>query len=283
MGNTRQVLVVTKGHAYDRSAFSAMLDSLAGVECTQVEQPAAQLHFAGTEPERWDAYLMYDMPGFAFKADHSRPDLFAPPEKFCADFTSLVDRGHGFVFVHHALAAWPTWSEYADIMGGRFRFIRDDRHPDSGYRHAVPQRITPVPDAITHPVLEGLSDGFTITDELYLSDIHDAAITPLLVTDAELTDRSLWSTWNAVLGRRDTNDGWVHPPGSGVVAWIRPHPTSRIVYLQFGDGPAAFENPGYRRLLANALCWVSEGERAPMPACPSENVESDGRPRSSNQ
>lgn len=255
MGRPRQVLTVTKGHAYDRNAFSEMLDALPGIECTQVEQPAALRHFAGPECGRWDAYLMYDMPGYAFKADHSPPDLFEPPEDFRSDFTRLVERGHGFVFVHHALAAWPTWDEYGSIMGGRFRFIRDAARPDSGYRHAVEQSIGVVAD---HPVVTGLGDGFTITDELYLADIDDNAITPLLVTDAELTDRTVWSTWNAVLGKRDTNAGWEHPKGSGVVAWIREHPHSRIVYVQLGDSPAAFANPAYRRLLTNAVNWACD-------------------------
>ena len=259
MGQPVQALVVTKGHKYDRSAFGAMLDALPGIECTQVEQPAAQLHFAGEEPRRWDAYLMYDMPGYAFKGDHSAPDLLDPPDRFRRDFTDLVEAGHGFVFVHHALASWPAWQEYGEIMGGRFHFVRDAEHPDSGYRHAVEQRITPVVD---HPVLAGLTAGFTITDELYLNEVHDDAITPLLVTDAELSDRTLWSTWNAVLGRRNTNEGWEHPRGSGVVAWVREHPRSRIVYLQFGDSASAFGNPGYQRLLANALRWVSEREDA---------------------
>jgi type 1 glutamine amidotransferase len=254
MGDKLQALVVTKGHKYDRSAFGGMLDSLPGIECTQVEQPAAQLHFTAAVASRWDAFLMYDMPGYVFKADHTHPDLLDPPEQYRQDFTDLVATGHGFVFVHHALASWPTWKEYGDIMGGRFHFVRDAEHPDSGYRHAVEQRITPTVD---HPVLAGLEAGFTITDELYLNEIHDDAITPLLVTDADLTDHTLWSTWNAVLGRRDTNDGWEHPTGSGVVAWIRKHPRSRIVYLQIGDSAAAFGNPAYRRLLTNALTWVS--------------------------
>lgn len=258
MARPRQVLTVTKGHAYDRNSFSEMLEALLpGVECTQVEQPAAQVHFAGSEPERWDAYLMYDMPGIKFKPDHSPPDRFEPPAAFRDNLLRVVDRGHGLVFVHHALAAWPTWDEYASIMGGRYHFVRDERHQDSGYRHDVEQRVTPVAD---HPVVEGLEAGFTITDELYLAEIRENLVMPLLVTDAELTDRTLWSTWNAVLGKRDTNDGWEHPAGSGVVAWVRVHPRSRIVYLQFGDSAAAFANPAYRRLLANALDWVSARE-----------------------
>lgn len=249
-----RILVVTKGHRHDRNAFADMLDALPGIECTQVEQPAAQRHFAGDEPDRWDAYLLYDMPGYTFKADHTPPDLHEPPEAFREDFLGLVERGHGFVFVHHALAAWPTWPEYGEVMGGRFRFVRDPEHPDSGYRHDVPQRIRAVAD---HPVVSGVAGGFEITDEVYLAEHDDAVITPLLATDAELTDTTVWSTWNAVLGARDTNDGWSHPRGSGVVAWVREHPRSRIVYLQFGDGPGAFGNQAYRTLLTDALRWVS--------------------------
>lgn len=253
-GRKRNVLVVTKGHKYDRNAWSAMLESLSGIEITQVEQPAAQAHFSSDKSARWDAYLMYDMPGYEFKADHGHPDLFDPPKQFQRNFTDLVRRGHGFVFLHHALAAWPTWDDYGSIMGGRFRFIRDAEHPDSGYRHAVRQQIRPL---IEHPVLDGLGDGFTIEDEIYLAQIHHDDITPLLVTDAELTDQTLWSAWNAVVGRRDSNDGWTHPAGSGIVGWVKHHPRSRIVYLQFGDGPKAFANPAFRRLLSNALTWVS--------------------------
>jgi type 1 glutamine amidotransferase len=249
-----EVLAVTRGHAFDRNAFGTMLESLSSVACTQVEQPAAQVHFSPGQSGRWDAFLMYDMPGYEFHADHSPPRLLDPPEDFRRDFLDLVDRGHGFVFLHHALAAWPRWDEYGEVIGGRFRFVREDGRPDSGYRHAVPQHISAVTPG--HPVVAGLEDGFDIRDELYLVDVADQKITPLLTTDAELTDRTLWSTWNAVIGRRDSNEGWSHPPGSGVVAWVRDHPRSRIVYIQFGDGPDAFANPGFRRLLDNALRWA---------------------------
>jgi type 1 glutamine amidotransferase len=257
----REVLAVTRGHKFDRNAFSEMLDSLS-VDCTLVEQPAAQAHFTAGQAERWAAYLLYDMPGYEFQADRSTPHLSDPPAAVQQDFLELVDRGHGFVFLHHALAAWPTWPEYAAVMGGQFRFVRGDGLPDSGYRLDVTQRISVV--APGHPVVEGLAGGFEICDEIFLANIADD-VTPLLVTDAELTDQTVWSAWNAVVGRRDTNDGWSHAPGSGVVAWVRPHPRSRIVYVQFGHGPLTFANPAFRRLLDNALNWVSDRSDAEAP------------------
>lgn len=251
----RQVLAVTKGHDYDHNAFSEMLDSLSGVACTQVEQPAAQLHFAPDNAGAWDAFLMYDMPGYRFHADHSPCELVDPPAVFRARVTEVAERGHGFVFLHHALAAWPTWDEYGHLMGGRFRFVREPGRPDSGYRHDIEQRISVV--APEHSVVAGVEDGFTITDEVYLCDVDETEIEPLLVTNAELISGTVWSAWNAVLGRRDTNDGWERPDGSPVVAWVRRHPASRIVYIQFGDGPTAFGNPAFRRLVGNALRWVA--------------------------
>jgi hypothetical protein len=32
------------------------------------------------------------------------------------------------------------------------------------------------------------------------------------------------------------------------------------VYLQCGHGPAAYANPGFRRLVSNAIDWVSSPE-----------------------
>ena len=249
-------LVVTGGHAFARDSFAEMLDSFEEADCTQVEQPAAQRFFAPDEAERWDSFLLYDMPGYVFSHDGKTPQLEAPPARFREDFTRLVDRGHGFVFLHHALASWSTWEEYGDVVGGRYNFLRTPERPDSGYRHAVPQHISvELPE---HPVVDGLGAGFDITDEVYLAETFDEQITPLLKTDAVLTSNSVWSTWNAVRGQRNSNEGWTHPGGSGTVAWVRRHPRSRIVYIQFGDGPAAFSNPAFRRLLSNALRWVSD-------------------------
>ncbi|MCZ4588776.1 ThuA domain-containing protein [Rhodococcus opacus] len=253
--NDKRVLAVTRGHKFERNGFAAMLDGLDGLAVSQAEQPAAEAFFRPEIAGEWDAYLMYDMPGYTFHPDHSPPDLHEPSAEFRRNFLAAVERGHGFVFVHHALASWPTWPEYAGVMGGRFRFLRDEDAPDSGYRHEVNQTIS-VTDPV-HPVTAGLVDGFEITDETYLCEVSPD-IRPLLTTRSALTVDNHWSTWNAVLGRRDTNDGWHHEPGAGVVAWERPHDRSRIVYLQFGDGPSAYGNPSFQRLLHNALHWVAD-------------------------
>ncbi|MNG41504.1 hypothetical protein D3C84_1307250 [compost metagenome] len=35
---------------------------------------------------------------------------------------------------------------------------------------------------------------------------------------------------------------------------------SPIVYLQFGDGPATYQNESFRRILANAIRWACSPE-----------------------
>ncbi|MCZ4653861.1 ThuA domain-containing protein [Gordonia amicalis] len=249
-----RVLAVTRGHNFERNAFTAMLDALPGVEVSQVEQPAAQTFFRAENASEWDAFLMYDMPGYTFHRDHSPVDLHEPPSRFREDFEGLVAAGHGFVFLHHALASWPTWPEYSALIGGRFRFVPGDGQPDSGYRHEVDQRIRVLDRS--HPITAGVDAEFALRDETYLCAV-DEGVHPLLATDVPLDTTTHYSTYNAVQGRRDTNDGWSHEPGSGVVGWVKPHDTSRIAYLQFGDGPSAYGNENFRRLLTNALTWAA--------------------------
>ncbi len=50
---------------------------------------------------------------------------------------------------------------------------------------------------------------------------------------------------------------WHHPPGSSLAAWTHRVERSTVVYLQPGDGPGAFANDQYRRLLTNAITWAA--------------------------
>ena len=253
-------LVVTKGHRFPRDAFYTMFDELPGVAATHVEHPAAQLFFTPEHAARWDAFVLYDMPGFEFRADRGPPRLVPPSPQFVAGFQHVLEAGHGFVFLHHALAGWPAWEEFADIIGGRFHYSPSGQQPDSGYRLDVRHRVSVErPD---HPVVAGLGDGFDLDDELYLADVHEDQIEPLLRSDFEFVDGNFFSAALAVAGWRNSREGWSHPRGSDVVAWVRPHPTSRIVYIQPGDGEPTFANPAYRRLLANAITWVAGAREA---------------------
>ena len=127
-------------------------------------------------------------------------------------------------------------------------------YPDSGYRFAVQHTIEVIePD---HPVCAGLGQSFTLIDELYCFPVLTDQVTPLMRTTFDTTDCSqFFSADLAIRGQRNSNVGWSHPPGSNLVAWAKSAGNSRVVYLQFGDGPETYADPSFRRVLANAIRW----------------------------
>jgi type 1 glutamine amidotransferase len=260
-GADLEVLVVTKGHPFERDAFFAVFESWRGIACTAVEQPAAQAFFTPEAARPYGAFVMYDMPGIEFRPGQA-PRFHPPPASFVAGFHALLERGQGFVFLHHAIAGWPAWPDYAEILGGSFLYepatVRGESRPDSGYRHGAKHRVSAVDPE--HPVLRGLGEGFEIEDELYLFDAFEDDVVPLLRSDYDFVEGNFFSAALAVRGEMFSRRNWSHPPGTNLVAWARRHGASPIVYLGMGDGPSAYANPGFRKLLENAVRWVASPE-----------------------
>lgn len=258
-----RALLVTKGHPFDRAAFFGLFDELENVDYTHVEQPAAQVFFDPELAREFDVIVCYDMPGIKFGPDG--PVFEPPPERFRKRFLALLRTGFGFVFLHHALAGWPAWPEFAEIVGGRFLYLpatlRDQRRQDSGYRHGVTHRVRVV--APEHPVTAGIPESFEITDELYLAEVFEEDVHPLLRSEHAFVDENFYSAARAVRdGRMYDNEGWTHPPGSDYIGWVKTYARSPICYLQCGDDPVAYANPYFRSLLANAIHWAgSESAR----------------------
>jgi hypothetical protein len=248
-------LVAVRGHPFDRTAFDAMFQAMDGISATMVDQPAAARLMNPDGMRGFDALILYDMPGLDFEADEP-PAYLDPPEELRAGFHALLEQGTGVVALHHALAGWPTWNEYHDWLGGQFHYHPSPSQglPDSGYRHDVTYQAQAVPD---HPVTAGLPAMFDLTDELYLCRIDEESVTPLLRSSATFDRDHFWSAAEAVAGRMFSNDGWRHPPGSNLIGWAKQALAARLVYLQPGDGPSAYDNPHYRRLVENAIRWVA--------------------------
>lgn len=238
-----------------------MIASLDNVACTMVEQPACRAWLSARVGEL-DAVLLYDMPGLVFTRSEPAVIEEPVPSIVVETFARLTAAGVGLVVVHHAIAAWPSWPGYADMVGGRYLYsagdVRGHAYPDSGYRHRVEHTIDVVAQ---HPITAGLPPTFTLTDELYLCPVFVDDVEPLLRTRANMADvTSFSSTSHALRTRRDGNDGWSHPVGSDLVGWMTHCDHSPVVYLQPGDGPSAYEHPMIRRLLGNALVWVASRE-----------------------
>jgi len=252
----RRLLTVARGHPYERDAFAGLFRDLDDFDVCHAEQPVAQRLLNERTAREFDAVLFYDMPGVDFTADEpGRP--VAPTTAFRRDFCAMLEAGIGVVFMHHALAAWPAWDTFADIVGGRFHYqpatLRGAQWPDSGYRHKVTHRITTVP---AHPVTEGLPHSFDMCDELYLCPIFEADVTPLLHSDYRFEQDNFYSAARAVAGDMQSRAGWSHPPGSNLVGWVKHWGASPIVYLQGGDDAEAMGSTHFRRLVHNAVRWV---------------------------
>ncbi len=244
-----RIAAFTGGHSFDRDAFSRLLGSLPG-DVTWFEHPNGG--FAEAELARFDVSLHYDMPG-------TLPTPSDPPLELRQAVAAAPDTGHGYVVLHHAIASWANWDGWAEFVGGRYLYrpgvVRGVDCQDSGYRHAVPQRIS-IADA-SHPVVAGLPESFDLVDETYLCEVFESDVTPLLRTDAEMTDAVHFSTALAMAGRRDERAGWSHRPGSSLVGWTKTNGRSRLAYLQPGDTDATLADPVYRNLVAGALEWAT--------------------------
>tara|TARA_B100000678_G_scaffold161768_2_gene135198 strand:+ start:859 stop:1644 length:786 start_codon:yes stop_codon:yes gene_type:complete len=257
------VLAAVRGHRFDRTSFDRLFEDMADISVTVVDQPAAALLMTPDALAHFDAVLLYDMPGMDFHVPaEDRPRDVLPSEEFKTGFKAMLEAGIGVVALHHALAGWPAWPEYAELLGGRFLFrareILGQKIEASGYAHDTSYRAQVV--APNHPVTQGLPAHFEVTDELYLIPVDECGVEPLLRCDHEFTRDNFWSASAAMDGKLRDRTDWHPGEGSNLIGWTKRALSSPLVYLQPGDGPSAYDNPHIRRLVENAIRWVASPE-----------------------
>ena len=270
-----RLLVVTGGHPFEREAFLALFDAIAPGRWTHAEHPDAQALLTArgsvdvgvadvdVADVDVDVIVFYDIPGLRFTRSDPPTEMSYPDAATLAGWEALLAAGKGLVFLHHAIAGWPTWHRYAEIVGGRFHYqpgvLAGVAYPDSGYRFDVTHHVQVLDP--THPICAGLGDGFDLTDELYLFPVLADDVVPLLRTTFPMDDPSqFFSADLAIRGRRNTNDGWTHPAGSDLVGWVKHAGNSPVAYLQFGDGPQTYADLNFRRVLTNAIGWAASDD-----------------------
>lgn len=260
-GAKKNILLVTRGHAFVRDEFYAVFEENPEIEWSGVEHPAAQLMFSPQIARNFDCYVLYDMPGIEFKRHGDGVPVFhEPPQHYKDGLLAMLDEGKPLVILHHACAAWPAWPEWAEIVGGHFLYqpgkSRGANKPDSGYRIDVPHIVSPV---LAHPITAGV-EPFELTDELYLFEVFEDSVIPLFRSDYVFAAENFYSAKLALAGKLNANEGWQHAAGSNLVGWIKRYRNSPIVYLQFGDGPATYRHPSFRKILQNAIRWACSPE-----------------------
>ena len=254
-GGPLQVLVITRGHEFEREPFNTLLDSLGeDITWTHVEHPAAQVFLDPAQAAPYDVILFYDLAGPGVRqtnADGSNQRVYPEPSaQLKRSFQALVEQGKGLVFLHHSSAGWAHhWPEYSEVIGGACDWyapttIRGVDHPRHGFFGNTEQHLSVVDK--NHPVVQGLAGGFDMTDEAYACAWFEDSVHPLLRTSFKPEDPT-----------KNLNPSW---PYSNLAAWYKASENSPVVYIQLGHNHLAWENPAYPVLLGNALKWAGSKE-----------------------
>lgn len=134
--------------------------------------------------------------------------------------------GKPIVAIRTASHAVQTWLDFdKEVLGGNY-----NQH----YEKGIPTSITVTDDGKEHPILKGVTLK-TAPGPLYKNSGHAKDIHVLL---------------------RGSIPGHTEP-----IAWTREYKGARIFYTELGN-PETFVDENYRRMIANALYWVTKREPA---------------------
>lgn len=215
-----RVLLVTGGHDYQTNQFQAMFAANPAISIQQVTHPKAHEWLKADAAKSYDVIVMYDM----------WQKISAEAK---ADFEARLAEGKGLVALHHCLCSYQDWPEYRRIIGGKYLLKKetlDDKEcPASTYKHDVAFKVKVEPTG--HPITRGLSD-FQIHDETYGGVYVNPDSTVLLTTD--------------------------EPTSTKAVAWTSSYDRTRVAAILLGHDRLAYENPNFRRLVAQAIAWVAK-------------------------
>ena len=152
-----------------------------------------------------------------------------------AAFRRWVERGGGVVALHAAGDNSHIWPWYrATIIGAAFT-----GHP-GGTDQFQPARV--VIDRPRHPVMRGVAGDWRPVDEWYSYDASPR--TSGMTVLARIDEASYRPGEKLAMG------------GDHPVVWANTRAGGRVVYSAIGHTPEAYDDPRYRRVLANAIRWV---------------------------
>ena len=214
-----RVLLVTGGHPFEKEPFFKIFQDNPDITYQAVEHPKAYAMLKADAAKQYDVIVTYD---YGQKIT----------EEARADFIARLKEGKGLVVLHHAIAAYPAWPEYWNIIGAHYYLAPTNIHgvfkPRSAWKEGMDFHIH-IADS-NHPVTRGLSD-FDVHDETYKWFDVARECHPLLTTD--------------------------EPESNSVIAWAKTYKGTRVVYIQSGHGHTAYENPNYQQLLRQAIRWTA--------------------------
>ena len=145
-----------------------------------------------------------------------------------AAFKRFVTDGGGFVGVHAAADTEYDWPWYGKAVGAYFK-----QHP------AIQQATVKVVDR-SHPATKHLAPTWVRTDEWY-----DYRAQPVAGTRT-LCELDTTSYQNHTMGE-------THP-----ITWCQDNGQYRTFYTGFGHTVESYQEPGFRKMLAQAVLWSAK-------------------------
>ena len=212
-----KIMLVTGGHDFDEVEFFEMFDDMKGVEYEHFEQPKANAKIVKDLAVDFDVLVFYDM----WKN-------ISETEK--AAYLKLAEEGKPFLFLHHSIASYQKWTEFENIIGGKY-FEKGENVPAellSTYDHDV--WVYSKVETYT-PVTKGFRD-LRFFDEVYGNVRVSDNIIPLLKTR--------------------------HPKSMEVIAWENRYKVSKIIYIQPGHDKRTFVEADYQKLLLQAIQYLAK-------------------------
>jgi len=140
-------------------------------------------------------------------------------------FTRHFESGKGVVVMHSSIGNWDDWPEYIEFSGGRW---------DWGLsKHTNPDLSFVIETTSDHPILAGIPNSFSVTDEMY----YNLSFYP----------------GNHVLAH--TSEAYGHHP----MVWWRTSLNSKVAAIMIGHDEQAARHPQYKQLFLNACKWTNGG------------------------
>ena len=210
--------VVVGGHSFDEALFPKWFEGHQGASYTIIPQKDDSEIFESVEGFPYNVVVLYNM---TQRISVTRR----------GNLHRLLDQGVGLVVLHHAVAAFSEWPEFANIIGAKYYLEDTANHTKSVYKHDVDFTVHVADDQ--HPVTHGLKD-FAVHDETYNNYDVFPDNRVLLTTD--------------------------EPSSAGAVAWVRRYSNANVCFIQLGHGPNGFTDPNYQSLVAQAATWAAKQE-----------------------
>ena len=177
-----------------------------------------------------------DLARFAVVVLNSASGDFLTPNQRAA-FARYLAGGGGIVALHAAADGSHVWPDYRSMIVGA-----DYAGHPGGDRQFQPAKI--IVERPDHPVMAGVGRTWTPIDEWYSykTSPRAAGMTVLATID----EASYAPGAKLAMGAD-------HP-----VIWTNTRGKGRILVSKLGHQPQAYDDPNYRRIIANALRWTAK-------------------------